>query len=196
MCWTAAIDATLVVNVSGDRYSFAHAMVEHALYDAFIPARRVRAHRRVAEAIERACGADPGRRVGELAYHWAQGTTPADAVKAVGYARAAGDRALAQLAPGEALRWYDQALSLLDEQTPEMTVCAPVRRSDWVTRNAKPAILVSGRACWPPAAWPIESATPAPSSPPLWQTTGALQCQLTRRRRTGGNDRGGVGCDR
>ena len=71
--------ATLVVNVSGDRYSFAHALIEHALYDALAPARRTRAHRRVAEAIEDACGADPGPRVGELAYHYAQATTPTDA---------------------------------------------------------------------------------------------------------------------
>ena len=113
----AAVEATLVVNVSGERYSFAHALVEHALYDALAPARRVRAHRRVAEAIEEACGADPGPRVGELAYHWAQATTPADAAKAIAYARAAGDRALAQLAPADALRWYEQALSLLDRPT-------------------------------------------------------------------------------
>jgi hypothetical protein len=102
--------------VAAERYSFAHALVEHALYDALTPARRTRAHRRVAEAIEAACGADPGPRVGELAYHWAQATNPADAAKAIGYARAAGDRALAQLAPADALRWYDQALGLLDQQ--------------------------------------------------------------------------------
>jgi len=112
----AASAATLVVNVSGDRYSFAHALVEHALYDGLAPARRTRAHRRVAEAIEEACGADPGPRVGELAYHFAQATTPADATKAIAYARAAGDRALAQLAPADAVRWYEHALSLLDQQ--------------------------------------------------------------------------------
>ena len=112
----AAVESTLVVNVAGERYSFVHALVEHALYDALTPARRVRAHRRVAQAIEEVCGADPGPRVGELAYHWAQAATPADGFKAIGYARAAGDRALAQLAPAEALRWYEQALSLLERQ--------------------------------------------------------------------------------
>jgi len=109
----AAVAATLVVNVAADRYSFVHALVEHALYDGLTPSRRARGHRRVAEAIEAACGPDPGARVGELAYHWAQAS---DAAKAVAYARAAGDRALAHLAPAEALRWYDQALSLLDHQ--------------------------------------------------------------------------------
>jgi len=111
-----AVAATLVVNVVGERYSFVHALVGHALYETLSPARRARAHRRVADAIEAICGADPGPRVGELAYHWAQALAPQDAAKAISYARAAGDRALAQLAPDEALRWYRQALGLLDDQ--------------------------------------------------------------------------------
>jgi len=111
----AAVAATLVVNVSGERYSFVHALVERALYDSLTPARRARAHRGVADAIEAACGADPDPRVGELAYHYAQ-AGPGSAVKAIAYARAAGDRARARLAPDEALRWYGQALGLLDQQ--------------------------------------------------------------------------------
>ena len=111
-----AVAATLIVNVSGDRYSFVHALVEHALYDALTPARRVRAHRRVAEAIERTCSADPTARASELAYHYAHASAPEDTTKAIAYAQAAGDKALTQLAPDEALRWYGQALSLLDQQ--------------------------------------------------------------------------------
>ncbi len=112
----AAVLATLVINVSGERYSFTHALVEHALYDALAPVRRVRAHRRVAEAIEQSCGGDVESRVGELAYHFAQATTAADRAKAIGYSRVAGDRAVTQLAPAEAVRWYGQALSLLDHE--------------------------------------------------------------------------------
>jgi class 3 adenylate cyclase/tetratricopeptide (TPR) repeat protein len=116
-----AVGATLVVNVHGLRYSFVHALVGHALYDGLSPARRARAHRRVAESIEETCGPDPGARVGELAYHWAQATAPQDADKAIGFARAAGDRALAGLAPDEALRWYRQALGLLSGQPADDT---------------------------------------------------------------------------
>ena len=64
--------------------------------------------------LERRIGADPGDRIGELAHHWAAATVPAAATKAVDYARRAGDRALIQLAPDEALRWYNQALDLHD----------------------------------------------------------------------------------
>ena len=75
----------------------------------------VSAHRAVAEALEEFCGANSGGRVGELAYHWAHATQPADIAKAIAYAEAAGDRALAQLAPEEALRWYRGALDLVDQ---------------------------------------------------------------------------------
>jgi class 3 adenylate cyclase/tetratricopeptide (TPR) repeat protein len=112
----AAVAATLVVNVRGECYSFTHALVGHALYDALSPARRARAHRRVAEAIEEASGPDLEPRAAELAYHWARALAPQDAEKAISYARMAGDRALAQLAPVEALRRYHQALGLLDDQ--------------------------------------------------------------------------------
>ena len=52
----------------------------------------------------------------ELAYHWAQATAPEDLDKAVHYAEAAGDEALARLAPDEALRWYGQAVALLEQR--------------------------------------------------------------------------------
>jgi hypothetical protein len=48
---------------------------------------------------------------------------PTDTAKAVHYARVAGDRALDQLAPDDALRWYAQALELIDR------MAAPDRRT-------------------------------------------------------------------
>ncbi len=95
------------------RYTFSHALIEHTLYDGLSAGRRGRAHRAVAEALEELCGDDPGIGVGQLAHHWAHAQPP-DAAKAMAYAQRAGDRALAQLAPDEALRWYGDALGLLD----------------------------------------------------------------------------------
>ena len=103
-----------VLTEAGGRYSFAHALIEHTLYDTLSTNRRARSHQKVADALEELCGEDPGERVGELAYHWAHATQPRDAEKAMTYAHRAGDRALAQLAPDEALRWYRDALDLLD----------------------------------------------------------------------------------
>jgi class 3 adenylate cyclase len=112
----AAVDAAVLRETEvADRYSFAHALIERSLYDELSTGRRVRAHRVVAEALEELCGDHLDERVGELAHHWAQATRPQDVAKAVDYARLAGDRALATLAPVDALRWYGDALALLDQ---------------------------------------------------------------------------------
>jgi serine/threonine protein kinase/tetratricopeptide (TPR) repeat protein len=108
----AAVGAALVRNVGADQYSFAHALVEHTLYQDLTASRRARIHRRVAEEIEARAGANTDARVGELAYHWSSALVPDDAAKAIDYARRAGDRALEQLAPDEALSWFEKALQL------------------------------------------------------------------------------------
>ena len=114
LCDVAADAAVLTGSAVAGRYTFSHALIEHALYDDLSSGRRSRSHRAVAEAIEAICGDDPGDGIGQLAFHWAQATQPPDAGKAITYAQRAGDRALALLAPDEALRWYRDALDLLD----------------------------------------------------------------------------------
>jgi predicted ATPase len=91
------------------RYSFAHALIQHTLYEDLGPNRRARAHRVVAEALEDLCGDRPGDRVSELARHWTSATQPIDLTKAISYSRQAGDAALGALAPADALRYYAQA---------------------------------------------------------------------------------------
>ena len=95
------------------RYNFAHALIQHTLYEDLGPTRRSRTHRRVAEALEELCGDQPGSRVGELARHWIAASQPMDLARAVGYSHQAGDAALVALAPADALRHYAQALELL-----------------------------------------------------------------------------------
>ena len=112
----AAVAASLIDYVDGDRYSFVHALIEHTLYESLAPARRARLHRRVAEALEEAGAADPSPQAAALAHHWARATVPGDVDKALHYAMAAGDAALQHLAPDEGVRWYSNALSLLDQQ--------------------------------------------------------------------------------
>ncbi len=94
-----------------DEFTFTHALIEHTLYEQLSPARRRRAHRRVAEALVALCGDDPGDRTGELAHHWLA-ADPASP-EALRYTRAAGDRALRGLAPQEAVRWFEETLRAL-----------------------------------------------------------------------------------
>lgn len=119
LCDVAVAAALLQNTDDAERYTFAHALIERTVYDGLSPARRARAHRAVAEALERAVGTHPVERAGELAHHWSM-VRPLDAAKAIQYAQLAGDRALEQLAPDEALRWYSRARELLLTGTPDV----------------------------------------------------------------------------
>lgn len=114
-----ALEASVINEASGGvgRFTFAHALINHTLYDELSRTRRARLHARVAAAIEAQCGDDPGERVAELAHHSLKAATPDHPAKAVEYARRAGERALSELAPDDALRWFGQAIELAD-QTP------------------------------------------------------------------------------
>ena len=114
LCDRAVAAEVLTDDEVPGRYTFTHALIEHSLYAGLSAARRVRAHLTIAETLEEICGDDPAERIGELAYHWANAAQPENAAKAITYGQRAGDRALAQLAPDEALHWYRDALDLLD----------------------------------------------------------------------------------
>ena len=111
-----AVAASLLQESSerAGRFTFTHALVEHTLYeDLGRPvARDCTSGSR--EALEEQCGESPGSA-------WASSppTGPRRSrrrrAKAVHYARRAGERALQQLAPDEAARWYRQALELHDQ---------------------------------------------------------------------------------
>ena len=109
------------------RFSFAHALIDHALYDTLGTMRRGRLHRRVAEALEQLCGEEPGERlvaelseaVGSaggsaaiLAYHWREAGHPDQTVH---YLLMAAERAGNGCAEAEAVILYNQALGLIPE---------------------------------------------------------------------------------
>jgi tetratricopeptide (TPR) repeat protein len=94
-------------------FRFVHAMVRQAVYHEMGATRRARLHARIGDALERMCGQEPADRTAELARHFLAGPST-DALKAARYARLAGERALAALAPDQAVRWFDQALTALD----------------------------------------------------------------------------------
>src|SRR5262249_47134211 len=88
-----ATRAALVAEVPGEanRFGFSHALIRATLYEELGAARRARLHRKVGEALEALADVDPDTRIDELAYHWLAATQVADAGKAIGYARQAGD---------------------------------------------------------------------------------------------------------
>jgi predicted ATPase len=110
----AAAEAALVREQPNEpgRYSFTHALIQRTLYEGLGATRRARAHHRIGEALEDLCDDRPGARVGELARHWFSATVNKDLTKALDYSRMAADSALADLAAGDALRYYSQAFDL------------------------------------------------------------------------------------
>ncbi|HVF33451.1 MAG TPA: AAA family ATPase, partial [Acidimicrobiales bacterium] len=106
--------AVLVSEVPGaiDRYAFTHALVRQALYDELATSRRVRLHRRAAEAIEATAG-DTDPPLFELARHYLE-AGEASIEKAVEYAQRAAAHAMVSLAYEEAARLIERALEAID----------------------------------------------------------------------------------
>ena len=99
--------------VSG-RFEFTHALIRETLYRELSSPRRVKLHRRVADAIERFAALSPTSPLAELAYHFSQAASADVADKAIEYATRAGDRAADGLAHEEAARLFDMALHSLE----------------------------------------------------------------------------------
>ena len=133
-------------------YSFAHALIQHTLYEDLGPTRRARAHRRVAEALEELCRR-PSRARGSASWPATGSARPnrSTPAKALDYSRQAADAALAALAPADALRYYTQALDLCSAADDPDPILG---RSTWPSGSAPP----NARPATPPSA--TRSSTP------------------------------------
>ena len=95
------------------RYNFAHALIQHTLYEDLGPTRRARAHRQVAEALEDLCGdrpGVPGRRAGPPLVQRHPTDRPRQGHRLLPPGRPT-PRSARSL-PADALRYYAQALDL------------------------------------------------------------------------------------
>lgn len=126
-----AARASLVVESSErvGRFSFAHALIGRALYDAVGPTRRARLHRRVAVAMEELAASSTsahliddylsetaGLAAGSAAmaaHHWREAGEPEHAVHAL---MLAAKQATSQWAQAEAVALYNQALALIPDE--------------------------------------------------------------------------------
>jgi DNA-binding SARP family transcriptional activator len=86
---------------------FTHAVVEHSLYEELTPYKRQRLHTRTANTLALLDPITQPELVISLARHCG---LAGDFASAMHWCRAAGNQALANLAPNEAAQWYDKAL--------------------------------------------------------------------------------------
>ena len=108
-----AVALELIGETRGGRglYSFRHALIREALYDALPAARRRALHRAVAEAIRAHSAESPP--FAEIAFHYCRSASPADAELAADYSRQAARAAERQLAYEEAAQHLRNAIDAL-----------------------------------------------------------------------------------
>jgi class 3 adenylate cyclase/tetratricopeptide (TPR) repeat protein len=102
------------------RYEFAHELIRQTLLTGLSALRRQRLHLRVAEAMEEVYGESPDEQAAEIARHLIEAGASADRSKAIHYLDLAGQRALTSAAFEDAIRSYENALSLIPEDDPEL----------------------------------------------------------------------------
>ena len=103
-----AVHGRLAVRAAdGRRYRFAHAIVRDTIYTGMPTGRRLALHAGAARALE---AAGPDAHLAQISYHHGTALPVTVDAGAEGYARQAGDRALALLAYEEAADHYQRAL--------------------------------------------------------------------------------------
>ncbi len=180
----AAVTASLLVESTDrvGRFTFAHALINHTLYQALGPTRRARMHLRVAEALEERHGGDPDAQVAELALHWRLATVSVDTTKAAGYTLRAGRQALDRLAPSEAAKLFGDALELLgpDDTAERCEALIGLGEAQRLTGEARTAT-----PCWRRRGSPHSSRTPTARRGRRSPTTVAWSASLAIPMRSG-----------
>lgn len=110
--------AHLITSMKGRdaRYSFVHELVRQTLLTDISLPRRQRLHLQIASAIEAKHSSNLDRYTSDLAHHLYQAGAAADPDKTIEYLIRAGDHAQSIAAYEDALRGYEAALSLIDDE--------------------------------------------------------------------------------
>jgi DNA-binding CsgD family transcriptional regulator len=119
-CLEQALDEELVHPLDGERYDFGHALVRQTLCEELSSSRRIRLHRRLAEALERLHANDPGQVAGELVRQYHASATLPGAERGATLAVIAGQAARAAYAPEDAMITLRRGLDLaapIDHET-------------------------------------------------------------------------------
>jgi class 3 adenylate cyclase len=113
----AALGAQLLTPQSNSvhAYDFTHALVRHTLYEGLSPARQVRLHREIAEAMEALYAERIEEHGAEIAHHYRRSATLPGAERGAEHAITAADRAEACGAHEDAAKQLRLALDLMRE---------------------------------------------------------------------------------
>jgi DNA-binding SARP family transcriptional activator len=107
-----AVRARVLREVDPGRYAFAHALTQHTLAGDVSATRRRELHRRIAAVLE--ADHDVSTNAGEIADHLLRADPASPDPRVLEYMKLAGARALTQLAPRDACRWFTEALRVVE----------------------------------------------------------------------------------
>lgn len=96
------------------QFRFRHALVQQTFYRELNQTRRRSVHRRAADVIESMGGSLVDERSAEVAQHYLMAGESAEPDRTIEACRRAGQHALEVIAPGEALRWFDEAVAVAE----------------------------------------------------------------------------------
>lgn len=113
-----AVEKRVVEDVSRDRvarYRFVHEQVHQTLLSGLSLPRRQRLHLRIADAIEARNPNQPEKFAADVGHHLYQAGSAAEPARTAQYLRIAGERSIQALAFEDALRLFDNALRVLED---------------------------------------------------------------------------------
>jgi DNA-binding NarL/FixJ family response regulator len=119
-----ALGAHLIQPLNGpaETYEFVHAIIRHALYEEWSPSRRVRLHRRLAEALERVSAGRERERAAELAAQYHASLSLPGAERGLPHALTAAEQARAAYAGTRAVAFLRMAV--------DFAATDPVKRAE------------------------------------------------------------------
>ncbi|RKH59283.1 serine/threonine-protein kinase PknK [Corallococcus llansteffanensis] len=113
--WLVECADTAVLEVTGNRWRFAHDKLREGLLDSLLPEEARALHRQAARAIEAAHPDDAGW-MAALAHHWGH---TGDVAREARYSERAGDQAMSVYACCEALPYFGRALAFAETRPDE-----------------------------------------------------------------------------
>ncbi|MGH3082927.1 MAG: ATP-binding protein [Gaiellaceae bacterium] len=113
-----ALEAHVVEEPPGaaGHYQFTHALIQRTLLDELSLTRRARLHAQIAEALEDLYGSQAEIHAAELAHHFAEAEVVLGPEKLIRYSLLAGESALAEHAPEQAVTQFQRALDAMGDQ--------------------------------------------------------------------------------
>lgn len=117
-----ALEAELIVDTPGG-YEFSHALIRQSLYDEISTVRKLRLHKRIAEAIE-ISGKRDDSSIESMAFHFLEAATSADPEDVAYWGSAAAQLALDRFAYEEAYDMLDRVHELVEGSLSDSTAFA------------------------------------------------------------------------